>query len=46
MTDNGAPVWVYFDAGEVRGGEKFTPFGFGAFLAVQHGEHVQVGHLG
>lgn len=25
-----------FDAGEVRGCEKSTPFGFGAFLAVQH----------
>src|SRR5258707_343114 len=37
---------AYLDAGEARGGEEFTPFGFGAFLAAHHGEHAQVGDLG
>jgi aminoglycoside phosphotransferase (APT) family kinase protein len=37
---------AYLDAGESRSCEEFTPFGFGAFLAAHHGEHVQVGDLG
>src|SRR6266851_6190612 len=37
---------AYLDAGEARGCEEFTPFGFGAFLSAHHGEHAQVGDLG